>query len=71
MLRELDTRLAPDASCTDLAPRLDLCTAARGGQACTGDSGGPLVRRARNGWRLVGITSRPRTPTATPSTGRP
>ncbi len=61
-LRELETRIVADSLCGDLAPKLELCTLAAGGQACAGDSGGPLI----NGSRLIGVTSRPGRLTTTP-----
>lgn len=62
-MRQLDTSVVPDSSCSttrgDIDPASELCIDNPDGQgACYGDSGGPAVTWADNQLWLVGATSR-------------
>jgi secreted trypsin-like serine protease len=62
VLKELDTRLDPPASCAGdsaLHPDREWCVDNPGGTqgACIGDAGGPVIVDAAGVWRVVGHTS--------------
>ncbi|MFS2292879.1 MAG: serine protease [Actinomadura sp.] len=57
-LRQLDTRILPDAQCPGIGAA-ELCIEGGGGRgACYGDSGGPALIGSSGRWQLVGATSR-------------
>ncbi|WP_067825987.1 S1 family peptidase [Actinomadura kijaniata] len=58
-LRQLDTRIISDSSCSGISAATELCIQGGGGRgACYGDSGGPALIGGPGAWQLVGATSR-------------
>ncbi|TDD62759.1 S1 family peptidase, partial [Actinomadura rubrisoli] len=58
-LRQLDTSIIADESCSDITGETELCVQGGGGKgACYGDSGGPAVTGGPGSWQLAGATSR-------------
>lgn len=60
-LQELDTKLAPDAQCSEnYNADNELCTGSKkkNAMACILDSGGPQIKGRPGKWELIGATSR-------------
>ncbi|MET8826374.1 serine protease [Streptomyces sp. NPDC004610] len=58
-LKQLDTRVLPDSSCTGMVNSRELCIAgATSSTACYGDSGGPALVNRNGRLELAGATSR-------------